>query len=157
MPKWIKRWYDRFKFWKLTQRLLDEENTDTFYTDIRLWLTQVSNYVDIKTINKRRFNPEFKNITLLCDALNVLAHKLMYRQTGDIRVSKKYLLVEDWLIDEDSYRVDIEEFIGKLDSTLVTIAVKLAELDEVDKRYYIGNYYAIIVTLRSFVEICHRR
>ncbi|AFI55352.1 hypothetical protein TSMG0069 [Halocynthia phage JM-2012] len=153
----ISNWYNLWKFKKLSKRLLNEDTNFNFYSDILLWFDESTKYISLDKLYRKRLVVEFENIIELGKALDILYFNISNGFTSELKSQEKKLLLDDWLIDDESVRVNIGEFVEKYRNTFMGISKKLEDLDDADKQYYLLNFYAIIVTLRSYVEVCHRR
>lgn len=153
----IKRWYKRRKYDQLTASLISRKDFSKFFPDFVEWLELTLPELDEEALYRRRFKPEFENIEDLGLAIEIMTYNLSNNDVRGFDNVPSHLRVEDWLVDNESYRFTMEEFFTKYTDKLKRISVGLSNLNKSGLQYHLSGAHSIIVTLQALVETCHRR
>lgn len=153
----IKNWYRRRKYNELTESLLSRTDHSNFFPDFVRWIELTLIDLDEEVLYRQRFKPEFVNIEELGRAIDIMNYNLANTNIRGFDTAKQHLRFGDWLVDDESYRITMEDFFARNRDKLKQISLGLANLNKSGLSYHLSGAHSIIVTLQAIVEICHRR
>lgn len=151
------RWYNKRNLIKLSQQITTTEVNKTTLSNFIIWSNSIFNYVEEGDLYKERLTVRFENIQALSIAIRTLKDNLLHDRMQPYLHKETFILVDDWFVDNESYRITLQEFIITNNDRLSAIVERLDTLDPTEIDFQLGNAYPILVTLQNIVELCHRR
>lgn len=154
----IIQWWKLLMFTRLSKELLTLDITLSNLPKYTSWCEQVSDFIDTDTLMGERFDVEFENVQKLSKAIKRYQNNIVAERADELQTNKQVdILLDDWLVDDESYRITLTEFLKTNTDRLNAIISRLEESHKSEVAYQVSNGYPIFVTLRAIVEVCHRR
>lgn len=153
----IKSWYKRRQFNKLCIRIMGTSTGINLLEDLITWYDEVLDYVDIKSLYHIRIETELANVAALHDALEIASFNLTNERTRNYKlIDKDAILLDDWFVNHESYRVTLEESLSYSRGDLKAILNYLVTVHKSEVDFHLEPYIPILVTLRNLVRICYK-
>lgn len=153
MLNFIKSWYRRYKLAKLVKELLSTNDSLTILTHFIVWVKQADPKLNDNIDYTKRVPMVFENIESLANAIDITYFNLLYNKGDEYKIKEREILLDDWLVDNASYRVNVDTFLTRSLPRLEAIAKALGDVNSSSRNYHLGNSWAIYVTLQKLVEV----
>lgn len=153
MLKFIRRWYERRKLDKLVGELLETKDSAIILTNFLVWVKNTDLNLNANIDYSRRIPMVFENIEGLAKAIDITYFNIQYNKGDEYKIKEGEILLDDWLVDDDSYRVNVDTFLTRSLPRLAEIAKALEKVNSSSRNYHLGNSWAIYVTLQRLVEV----
>ena len=157
MFNFIARWRAERKLKECLANVASSRKIIDFTVALKAWYKLKGSSIDSKDIYGIRVWVGFKNCRDLIRAIEILESNITNDARNDLNTRPGSLLMDDWFVDEESYRVPTSEVFEKSIIALDAVSNRLPTLNSSTLRMHNINAEVITVTLQNIVEICSRR
>lgn len=151
----IRKWFRKRRFIDVSNRILTAEKFDDTMKDFIEWSELVLEFISEERLYSKRVKVPFKNIAELTTALDYTCHNLINAGAKSHRTGDYNMLIDDWLVDDESYRITLKEFLERNKDRFRTIKTGLENCNASGLAYHLSGSYDMFIALRKIVEICH--
>lgn len=138
-----------------TDNVVNTQELKDILTNYLVWADLIPDYLEEVKLYSTRHQFKFNNIQELQIAIEITHGNIINNRSAPYSNRPTYLLLDDWLVDGESYRYRLLDFIKTTKRTLTEINRALDNCSYSGFNYHIYNCAEILVTLQEIVKICH--